>query len=425
MRLKQVEIDNFRAIKRLVLPLGPSLTVLHGDNAKGKTSVLGAIAVGLSSITKALLKNSGVVFSANDQHWGASHVSVSLISFDGEAWTRTRPLAAVGELTRVNGRTLAARLSPFIKEGDAAAQILPIVAYYGVNRAVFEAPTDSKDFNSEFSRFGALKGALTAKTDFRAVFEWFHARQHEELLEQSKRRSFDFHLKDLEAVRSAITMMIPGASDPRIELKPLNFMVSLKTDDGTVEDLSLSEMSGGYRIMLALVADLARRMAQGNPHLDDPLRSEAVVLIDEVDLHLHPSWQQRVLSDLMRTFPNTQFIVTTHSPQVLSTVKPEHIVRLSRVDGEIIAERATSATYGAESGSILQTEMGVSERPKNEFSDKLAEYFSLIDRDEHGSDRARELRKDLEELSPRDSGLSRADGEVRRREVLRSLGRKP
>jgi predicted ATP-binding protein involved in virulence len=77
--------------------------------------------------------------------------------------------------------------------------------------------------------------------------------------------------------------------------------------------------------MLAMVMDLARRMAQANPRLEDPLQSEAIVLIDEVDLHLHASWQQTILPDLLRVFPNAQFIVTTHSPQVLTTVEPEQI----------------------------------------------------------------------------------------------------
>ena len=142
--------------------------------------------------------------------------------------------------------------------------------------------------------------------------------------------------------------MVPEVSNPRIEHRPLRFVVSVQPDDDKPEQLSIDQLSGGYRIMLALAADLARRMAQGNPHLDDPLRSEAVVLIDEIELHLHPSWQQRVMADLARTFPNTQFIVSTHSPQVLTTVRPEHVVELRRERGGIVrVERhAPMMTHG-------------------------------------------------------------------------------
>ena len=283
----------------------------------------------------------------------------------------------------------------------------------------------------EFSRLEALEGALTAKTDFRSTFEWFSAKEHEVLAALRKQGvgqggyTSTQAFRDFSAVYDATGSMIPGARNPRIEFRPLRFVVTIQSEDGREEDLSLAELSGGYRIVLALAADLARRMAQGNPHLEKPLESEAVVLIDEVDLHLHPSWQQRVLGDLMRTFPNTQFIVSTHSPHVLSTVKPECIVRLDRQDGSIVAGSATSATFGAEAGHVLETEMGVNERPKNEFSEKLEAYFKLIDHDEHDSEPARELRRRLEELSPRDTALDWADGEIRRRQVLKSLGRKP
>ena len=113
--------------------------------------------------------------------------------------------------------------------------------------------------------------------------------------------------------------MLGDVSEPHMEMEPPRFMVTIETG-GKSEKLALDQLSGGYRAVLALAADLAWRMAQGNPHLDNPLESEAIVLIDEVDLHLHPSWQQRILDDLTRTFPNAQFIVSTHSPQVLTTV---------------------------------------------------------------------------------------------------------
>lgn len=426
MRLRNVGVDNFRAIGHLELPLDPSLTVLHGDNANGKTSVLGAIAVGLGAIATLLPDVSGVGFKDIDRRRGTRYTRVQLTSTDGVSWDRViglRPRILPNRFYRLVH--LKEYMDQFTGEMTSTSQSLPIIAFYDTDRAVFELPHRRRNFKKEFTRFGALEGALSAKTTFRSVFEWFYAKQHEELLDQRHRRDFEYCLSDLNAVRRAICSMIPGASNPHIELSPLRFVVSLRTEGGREEKLSLSEMSGGYRIMLALVADLARRMAQGNPHLDDPLQAEAIVLIDEVDLHLHPSWQQRVLGDLMRTFPNTQFIVSTHSPQVLSTVEPHRIVRLSRQNGDIVAGPATSATYGAEAGHVLQTEMGVSERPKNEFSDKLAEYFNLIDRDAHGSERALDLRRRLEELSPRDTALDRADGEIRRREVLKSLGRKP
>ena len=244
--------------------------------------------------------------------------------------------------------------------------------------------------------------------------------------EQRERLDFNHRLRDLEAVRRAITTMLPGVSSPRIKYRPLRFVVSVQLDDGKPEQLSIDQLSGGYRIMLALAADLARRMAQGNPHMDNPLQSEAIVLIDEVELHLHPSWQQRVLVDLRRTFPNTQFIVSTHSPQVLTTVKPEHIIALRRDSDRIMAEPASdlTPTYGAEAGDVLATTMNVDERPGgNEFVKKLQQYKDLVAVGKGESKEAVTLREKLDELSPRDHDLDRADVEIRRHKLLQRMGK--
>ena len=122
--------------------------------------------------------------------------------------------------------------------------------------------------------------------------------------------------------------------------------------------------------------------------------SPAVMLVDEIDLHLHPSWQQRVLHDLMRTFPLTQFIVTTHSAQVLSTV-PSQCIRILR-DGKV--HPAPPGSEGAEPGRLLKQILGLKDvrPPENEATKELREYLSLVDRDQWSSQRALELRKILD-----------------------------
>ena len=193
------------------------------------------------------------------------------------------------------------------------------------------------------------------------------------------------------------------------------------TGSGT-ETLSIDQLSGGYRIMLGLAADLARRMAQGNPHMKEPLKSEAIVLIDEVELHLHPEWQQRVLSDLTRTFPNTQFIVSTHSPQVLTTVKPSEIVELRRTVFGIEAISPLGPTYGAEAGEVLEGVMGVRARPRdNDFVTLLDKYMEHVSNGRGESEPAEELRQQLEFLSRSDPALDRADIEIRRQKIFQNM----
>ena len=422
MKLQQVTIQNYRAIKHLQLPLDPSMTVFHGDNAHGKTSVLSAIAVGLGSIPRLLPDVSGIDFLKTDRR-GHSPMHIALSTLDGVSWGRRRNFGARGPAVLRDLREAMLKITNADQEEKEPID-LPIIAFYSTDRAVFDVPQRSRGPKDALSRYAALEGALSARTNFREFFNWFYAKENEELRAQREKREFDFRLRDLDAVRKAITKMIPEVSQPRVKLRPLRFVVSVEPALGHQETLEINQLSGGYRIMLAVVADLARRMAQGNPHLDDPLLSEAVVLIDEVELHLHPSWQQRVLSDLTRTFPNAQFIVSTHSPQVLTTVEPERIVRLRRQDGGVIAESGAEPTYGAEAGYVLDTVMGVSERPPNNtFVTKLEKYRQLVGDRLGESDLALDLRRQLEDLSPHDPALDRADIEIKRHRILKSMGK--
>ena len=435
MKLERVEIENYRAVERLDLALDPDLTVLHGGNGHGKTSVLSAIAVGLGSIPLLLPDVSGIGFLESDRR-GLRPIRIELTSIDGVSWHRQ----VLGERRTTARPKLKAALEALTaadREGSDPLD-LPIVAFYDADRAVahraaVEPPDHRRNAGTSFSRYAALAGALSSRTSFREFFAWFYAMENAELRAQRRAAPARSETsKALNAVRRAITAMLPGVSEPRVELDPFRFVVSVQSDPDDrhgngfeeAEELALDQLSGGYRIVLALAADLARRMAQGNPHLDDPLRSEAIVLIDEVDLHLHPSWQQRVLTDLARTFPNTQFIVSTHGPPVLTTTRPEHVVALRREGGNVVAEQAAGPTYGAEAGDVLAAVMGVDERPRgNEFVRVLDDYLRLVDDGRGASPDASSLRRRLEDLSPRDPALDRADVEIRRRKALKKLGR--
>ncbi len=263
MKLDLVTIENYRAIDYLALPLDPSLTVLHGDNAHGKTSVLSAIAVGLGNIPTLLPEVSGIRFLKTDRR-GFLPPRVALWATNGIAWeTRTNaPEAASDQPTLfsenpqpeiIDRRALKRAMDAIVSADREGAEplTLPIVAFYDANRAVFDSPQRRSGFKSEFSRYAGLEGALSVRTNFREFFEWFYAQENEELREQKARRDFDFRLKDLSAVRTALAGMVQGVSDPRIQTSPLRFVVSVESD-GKTATLALDQLSGGVRIMLAL-----------------------------------------------------------------------------------------------------------------------------------------------------------------------------
>ena len=275
MKLKTVEIENFRAIEKLTLPLDPQLTILHGANAHGKTSVLAAIAVGLGAISYLLPGGFARRVFTTDVRVGAPNLYVSLTTLDDVSWSGSLGFSTDSKPVR---RRHVEALKDVLDELDRAHNQglpvdLPIIACYGTDRVVLdlpEKPSEPSDFEADLGRYAALKGALSSGTNFQELFEWFYFKENTELREQRERRDLDYRIKDLTAVRYAISSMLNDVSEPHIEVNPHRFVVLLRTESEN-EKLDLGQLSGGYRAVLALAADLAWRMAHGNPHLRQPI----------------------------------------------------------------------------------------------------------------------------------------------------------
>jgi predicted ATP-binding protein involved in virulence len=272
---------------------------------------------------------------------------------------------------------------------------LPIIIYYSVNRSSSKIPLISQDIVL-ITTIDAYKNALDRRSiDSKEFFQWY--RNTEDLENERIRDDANYKDKQLVAVRDAIHSLIPEFDNLRIRRSPLRMTVN-KTIGDKVEELIIDQLSDGEKCLLAMVGDIARRLAIANPSLDDPLQGEGIVLIDEIELHLHPQWQHKIIPRLTETFPNCQFIVTTHSPQVLSHVQPENIYILQSTPNGIIASHPESS-YGRDSNQILENVMGVSAYPEDIEKD-LSELFRLIDRNDLVG--AKQLR---EQLGSRMKGL--------------------
>lgn len=151
--------------------------------------------------------------------------------------------------------------------------------------------------------------------------------------------------------------MLEGFSKLRVRRSPLRMTINKNGSE-----LIINQLSDGEKCLLAMVGDIARRLAIANPGLENPLAGEGVVMIDEIELHLHPDWQRKIIPSLTRTFPNLQFIVTTHSPQIISHVQPDSIYLLESTPEGIVAKRPESS-FGRDINRILEDIMGVGARP--------------------------------------------------------------
>jgi predicted ATP-binding protein involved in virulence len=191
-------------------------------------------------------------------------------------------------------------------------------------------------------------------------------------------------------------------------------VLTQRLDDGCERELSLQMLSDGYRTMLALVMDFARRMAQANPHLAEPLEAEAILLVDEIDLHLHPLWQQTVIPSFRRAFPQTQLILTSHSPQVLTTVEAEKIFIVETTG----IRPCPAPTYGARSSDVVAEVLGLKSLrpPGNEIAEKISSLFRALDTGK--LEEAKGLRAELESWAKGfpEPDLVRADLLIRRLE---------
>lgn len=424
MKLQEIEIDNFRAIKSLKLNLHPNLTVLIGDNASGKSTILDALAIGLGAVLSHLPEAKGNDFKSSDfrEHpidtlfddqiekvnKKARYMRVGLNTVNKAlSWDRIKRLdktkktsAELASIKKLGLKHLHHYLEDIITGvQDNKIIDLPILVYYGTERTASPIPERQRQFQKMFSRFDALNHALNSKAHFKTAVEWFIAKENEELREGRARRDLDYILPELQTVRQAVEQTISGCKNLRSKSHPPRLLVDFQnqTDSTSLVTLDLFQLSDGFRSLLALVIDLARRMTQANPHLDNPLTSEAIVLIDEVDLHLHPKWQQTVLRDLMCTFNNAQFIVTTHSPQVLSTIHKENIWVLKYDEQEgVIASRPITESYGAASNETLHSLMGVDPCPRHlPEVQEYNKYLLLVHNGQYDTQEALQLRKKL------------------------------
>lgn len=226
---------------------------------------------------------------------------------------------------------------------------MPILAYYGTERGQIKAPERRSDLHKVFPRWDSYDGALDSATNFKRFFMWFERKSTEEMAEQKKLRDFDHSSYVLDAVREALNQLFPHYIHPRVEYTPLRFVMDDVSDPDNVMERRIEQMSDGYRITVALVADIAARMAEANPStecsgLESPLQAPGIVMIDEIDLHLHPILQRDILKRLKSIFPNVQFIVSTHSPNVV--IGSLDFVQVIKLDDGVIDDKIGLEQYG-------------------------------------------------------------------------------
>lgn len=411
MEIRKIRLSNVGRFNDLEVAFAPTekhaskVTVFVGNNGAGKTTILKSIATSFSWLVARIRseRGNGSPIAQDDISNGASSASITI-----DISSITHPAVHLSTIYSWKlARTLRARKSKIESELASVTLLadvfrfhlglvdehsaLPLIAFYPVERSVNDVQLNVGKSEKAFDQFDGYENALNGGVDFASFFHWFREREDSEnergisfeamkhwatALADSDEKIIaelkDMHVASrdvqLTAVRSAIEKFMPGFKNLRVQRKPRLHMVIDKAD----KTLIVSQLSQGEKSLLALVGDIARRLAIMNPSLENPLHGEGIVLIDEVDLHLHPQWQRSLIRQLTQTFPNCQFILTTHSPLVISDTKDVLCYALD--DGEL-EER--DGLYGLDANQVLLSVMDTEVR-NSEVQARLDRLLDLL-----------------------------------------------
>ncbi len=422
MKIKSLNLTHYRGAVALPLVFDERLNVFFGVNGAGKSTVLDALALMLSWAVSRIRHpgSSGRPIAEEDIANGKSSAVIDIAcstEIGPFEWklSKSRPGHLAEEKSTFNGLSEYARsIQARIVETEAQYNI-PLLVHYPVNRAVLDIPLRIKG-KHRFNLLSAHEDALSGGANFRTFFEWF--REREDLENENRKYQDDLIKPDdycypdpqLEAVRRALSQFLPEFSNLTVRRNPLRMEVEKQG-----KRLSVNQLSDGEKCMIALIADLARRLAIANPTLADPLQGAGVVLIDEIDLHLHPKWQRLVVPRLLEVFSGCQFIISTHSPHVITHVQPESLYLLRQTANGIEAEKPRES-YGKNVDRILEDLMGMDTTRPILVDADLHTIFQTID--DGDLDTARKLIDALRKSIGNDPELVKADVLIRRKEIV-------
>lgn len=416
MIVRNLQLNNFRCFSNSEVTFEPDTTVFVAENGRGKTAILEGLTYLLGQYVKRFRGIATPTVKDSDfrEEWmprdgngelvkepRAPYMTLSALAdvsgtaglLDSDecvlAWDLSRSRdKSESTLKQKKPETYGIKkilhyADRFI-DGDVnhTPFVYPVVAFYGTERAVPRRKIESgKTPHKEYRRSEAYRDALSGTLSYRKMVEWLLYVEDKERREIIAKHDFSHASIERDTIQYALEKMLPGFSNLRTIDNPLRLVVDVEESGARRTCLVDQQLSDGYKIVLVLVLDIVLRILEANGGLPNMtpkmlLDAKGVVLIDEVDLHLHPSWQQHVLTDLRRTFPRLQFIVTTHSPHVVASVPKENI----RIISERGIRRLPGPTQGVEVQEILQRIFGTGPTAQElEIVGKLNRLIALTD----------------------------------------------
>lgn len=433
LNIQKLRLRDYRCFEAIDIDFHPQLTVLVASNGAGKTSILDAIAVAFGPYVGAFDEGVRKGFESSDirltrvretttnemeyaprgiQLEATGFIPGSISDFlldEPSIWKRSLTGPIKTKTTIKGAKELIGygkRLQEAVRTPDTDI-MLPLLAYYGTGR-LWQQKKQTEKTLPRTSRTIGYTDCLDPGSSYKSFVAWFRywsTNAFKGQLEASKSgrayepTEFDHYLESVGGAVNAC-LSLSGWKDIDYSLS----REELVARHDQYGELPVALLSDGIRNMIAMVADIAFRATKLNPQLGAraATKTPGVVLIDEVDMHLHPEWQQVVLKNLITAFPSLQFIVTTHSPQVLTSIDASFIRLLRQeIDPETkkriaVVEVIQTQTQGVSSADLLAQIMGVDPIPDVPEARMLSEFHALIQQNLHEGEQGNALRTQLE-----------------------------
>jgi predicted ATP-binding protein involved in virulence len=334
MQINKIQLKNFKGFYEKEFNFNPQFNILIGDNGTGKTAILDALAVSVGSYLLPIHSAQARSIYPEDVRridFGDSlepqlPVIVNAVGeCEGKTikWQRSK-ISLDGRTTFKQARELIDIAQSHIQQvRDGEPVILPVISYHGTGR-LWKERRQTINTRRKGSRMDGYFNSLEPASSSKVFLEWFKTMEIASIQKKIDTTRID-------VVKNAIINCIPNLETVFFDVIE-DTLVGVQSDTNPVHKVHYDLLSDGFRNMIGMVADIAYRCVTLNPHLNqDALeKTNGIVLIDEIDLHLHPKWQKRVVNDLKKTFPKIQFIATTHSPFIVQSLQSDEVINLDK-----------------------------------------------------------------------------------------------
>ncbi len=409
MIVESIHIENFKGLRDEYVEFDKSSTVLAGRNGGGKSTVLEAVATMLSWLPVGLCNYAirGRKISSHDITYGTDFSRLTMKLRNKTSMTLTLYKERQKRVSKNSDMSAAGAFAHDMRvmlESDENVQI-PVLAYYGASRDTSghssPAPISTND------RTEVYKRAFQAGTNFDKLTQWFvdmGLQRQKEIAEAAKmplkkgnirRKEIDDFFNPLQFVSKALAAFSEDFGSFVIR----DAMMFLEA-----RNIPATNLSDGEKTIIALIADIAMRMIVANPKMKNPLNSNAIILIDELDLHLHPDWQSSIAKKLPEIFKNAQFIISSHSPSVMSVAK-----NLYKIDGKNNTLEKINNSYGRSPADILSQLLNIHREP--EIAKRFRAMYTAIDNGNFQT--AQKIIDELNVIIPEDPEVLRGEYLIR------------